>query len=81
MSNSTLSKTKVLLTQLFDYAMQNDIVNKNYAKFIVLPKQVKNPKDCFTDLELKKIEQAIDVAHMPMLFWQCATQVLEFRSF
>lgn len=61
MSHSTLSKIKALLSQLFDYAMQNDIVNKNYAKFIVLPKQTKTKKDCFTDLELKKIEQAVDV--------------------
>lgn len=61
MSHSTLSKIKALLTQLFDYAMQNDIVNKNYAKFIVLPKQQKTSKDCFSDLELKQIEQAVDV--------------------
>lgn len=61
MSASSLSKIKILLTQLCDYSMQNDIVNKNYAKFIKLPKKEKTVKDCFTDLELKKIENAVGV--------------------
>ena len=54
MSHSTLSKIKALLTQLFDYALQNDIAAKNYAKFLVLPKQEKIKKDCFTDLNYKR---------------------------
>ena len=58
MSHSTLSKIKALLTQLYDYAMQNDIVTRNYAKFLVLPKQTKTKKDCFSDLELERIRQA-----------------------
>lgn len=58
MSHSTLSKIKALLTQLYDYAMQNDIVTRNYAKFLVLPKQLKTKKDCFSDLELERIRQA-----------------------
>lgn len=58
MSHSTLSKIKALLTQLYDYAIQNDIVSRNYAQFVVLPKQIKTKKDCFSDLELEKIRQA-----------------------
>ena len=61
MSVSSLSKMKCLLTQLYDYALQNDIVNKNYATFLVLPKTKKAEKDCFNDLELKKIENAVGV--------------------
>lgn len=60
MSHSTISKIKALLTQLYDYAMQNDIVNKNYATFIVLPKQPKRAKDSFSDIELEKIRRAAD---------------------
>ena len=41
--------------------MQNDIVHKNYASFLILPKQQAVVKDCFSDLELKKIEQAVGV--------------------
>lgn len=59
LSLSSLSKMKALLTQLYDYAMQNDIINKNYASFIVLPKQEKAAKDCFTDLELEKIRNSV----------------------
>ncbi len=59
MSSSTLSKIKLLFTQLYKYALENDIVNKNYAKFTVLPKQTTAKKDSFTDLELAKIEQSI----------------------
>lgn len=61
LSVSSLSKMKFLLTQLYDYALQNDIVNKNYASFLVLPKAEKTEKDCFNDLELNKIEKAVGV--------------------
>ena len=61
MSSSTLTKIKVLLTQLFDYAMQNDIVSKNYAQFIVLPKFEIVEKEVFTDFEVRKIEEAAGV--------------------
>lgn len=55
---SSLSKIKILLGLLYQYAMQNDIVNKNYAEFLVLPKKENGVKDCFNELELKKIENA-----------------------
>ena len=81
MSNSTLSKIKALLTQLYDYAMQNDIVNKNYAKFLVLPKQTKSQKDCFTDLELEKIKKAagkIPFADVILMMCYTGFRVSEF---
>ena len=43
LSFSSLSKMKALLTQMYDYAMQNDIIHKNYATFLTLPKQEKVP--------------------------------------
>ncbi|MGX8701558.1 tyrosine-type recombinase/integrase [Caproiciproducens sp.] len=58
MSYSALHDIKVLMGLLYKYAMQNDIVNKNYAEFLVLPKKVSGVKDCFNDLELKRIEGA-----------------------
>lgn len=61
MSKSSLDKLRALCNQMMEYAMQNDIIQKNYAKFIRLPKKEKTQKDCFTDLELKKIEQAVGV--------------------
>ena len=58
MSYSSLHDIKTLLGVLYKYAMRNDIVNKNYAQFLVLPKKPSGVKDCFNDLELKKIENA-----------------------
>lgn len=58
MSRSTLEKIKVVATMLYSYAMQNDIVNKNYAEFLNLPKAEKEEKEIFTDLEIQKLEKA-----------------------
>ncbi len=33
----TLSNMKMVCMMVFDYAVQNDIVNKNYAQFAVIP--------------------------------------------
>jgi integrase/recombinase XerD len=58
MSRATLSKIKTLAHQLYDYAMENDIVDKNYATFITLPTEKQKTKRGFTDLEMAKIEKA-----------------------
>ena len=55
MSRSTLEKIRTTAVLMFTYAMENDIVNKNYAKFIRLPKKEKVKKDRFTELEIKKL--------------------------
>lgn len=51
-SRSKCEKVKQLCSQLCKYAMQNDIIDKNYAQFIVLPKEEKKEKVTFTDKEL-----------------------------
>lgn len=53
LSLSTLKKIKTVVTMLYKHAMQNDIINKNYAEFIVLPKMEKSEKETFSDLEIK----------------------------
>ena len=55
MSRSSLHKIKTLAVSLSDYALQNDIVRTNYAKFIKLPKWTKKEKNIFTDAEIKKM--------------------------
>lgn len=55
MSRSTLEKIRIVAVSMMGYAVQNDIVNKNYAEFIKLPKADKQEKDRFTDLEIKKL--------------------------
>lgn len=60
LSRSTLEKIRTLAVMLYEHAMKNDIVNKNYAEFIELPKAERVPKNRFTDLEIKKIEDNAD---------------------
>lgn len=59
LSISSLQKIKTLASQLFRYAMQNDIVQKNYAQFIEICTKDKTPeeKKIFTELQLQQIEK------------------------
>jgi integrase len=47
-SRSKCEKIRQLCSQLCKYAMQNDIIDKNYAEFIKLPKEEKKEKQIFT---------------------------------
>jgi len=60
MSRSSLEKIRILAVMLCDHAIKNDITNKNYAKFIELPRAEKTKKDRFTDLEIKQLEKQVD---------------------
>ena len=55
LSRSSLEKAKTLCVILFDEAMSDDIVDKNYAKLIELPPARKTKKETLTDLEIKKL--------------------------
>lgn len=46
---------KVLLNQMWKYAMQNDFCDKNYAEFIELPPLEKSNKDAFNPQEIDKL--------------------------
>lgn len=59
LSQSSLNKIRVLMIRLCDYAVANDITDKNYAKFTKLPRFEKAEKETFSDLELKTIEEGI----------------------
>ena len=61
-SKSTKSKIKLLAGLLYKYAMQNDIVNKNYAEFVRLDKTEKNEKDIFTDIEIETLRKNDTIA-------------------
>ena len=52
-SRSQCEKVKQLCSQLCKYAMQNDIIDKNYAQFVVLPKAKKTERQIFTEDEIK----------------------------
>lgn len=57
-SASSLRDIKALAHMMMEYARQNDIINKNYADFITIPKENKKEKDIFSDTEIAKIAAA-----------------------
>lgn len=54
-SYSSVHKVKVLASQLYKIAMQDDIINKNYAQFVILPDEPKPNNATFTEKEIDKI--------------------------
>lgn len=81
MSYSALHDIKVLAGLLYKYAMQNDVVHKNYAEFIVLPEQTKSVKPAFTDLQLRIVEKNIGtVDYADCIYFLCYTglRITEF---
>ncbi len=54
-SYSAVNKLKILFSVLYSYALENDIVTKNYAQFIIMPKIEQTQKRALTDIEIKKI--------------------------
>lgn len=58
LSSSSISKIKALLTQLYDYALEERIIDQNYAKLLKLPKSEKSDARSFTDIEFATLEKA-----------------------
>lgn len=54
-SDSMQDKTKSLLKRIYKYAVQNDIVFKDYAKFIQVKTKTKTDKEPFTDDEILRM--------------------------
>lgn len=50
---SSCDKIKILANKLCQFAMERDVVNKNYAQFIKLPKASKKEKEIFSDAEIE----------------------------
>lgn len=74
---SALHKIKCLLTKMYTYALQNDIVNKNYATFIMLPEKNITEKTRFTDIQLEIVKQNVNkVPYADYIYAMC---YLNFR--
>lgn len=54
-SLSMLGKIKTVCVMLEDFAVQNDLINKNYARFIKLPKKEQKEKPIFTEDQVRII--------------------------
>ena len=51
-SLSTCSKIKVVASGLCQFAMKDDIINKDYAQFVILPEENKKEKEVFSEKEI-----------------------------
>ena len=51
LSKSYITKIKALFTQLYDYALENNVVDRNYASLVRLPKMEESKVRAFTDME------------------------------
>ena len=56
-SSATLAKYKQLITQMSNWAIREEIVLTNFAKFVNIPKMTKHDKDIFTVEEIEKFEK------------------------
>lgn len=56
-STSTKTKIRALATQLWDYAVQNDIVQKNYASYIDINAEAAPEKAFIPHIQRKRIEE------------------------
>lgn len=72
-SRSQCAKIKQLCSQLCKYAAQNDIIDKNYASFIVLPKEVKKERRIFTGEEREKLWKHSDDKSVQIILFMIYT--------
>ncbi len=83
MSASSLNNIKIVLKSCCEYAEQNDVIAKNYASFIELPKKEKAEKEAFSELEMEKIARAVGVVpNADLIYLMCDTgfRISEFLA-
>jgi len=84
MSYSSMHNVKVLASLLEDYAMQYDIIEKNYADYISLPPNEVEEKETFTEDQIKAIEQAAEegnyAAKLTLILCYTGWRIGEFLS-
>ena len=56
----TKGKFKSSMSQVFEYALQNDVVTKNYAKFIEINEKIEQSGAIFTEDEIKLLWNNVD---------------------
>ena len=85
LSKSSITNDKMLMKALFRFAMERDIVSKDYSVYVELPSVgAKYEKGAFTDLQMKQLEQmaAAGVPWADTVLMLCYTgfRISEFLS-
>lgn len=55
-SNSAVSKYKLLVSQMSEWAIREELITTNFASFIRVPDKIKKEKEIFTDADIAKLE-------------------------
>lgn len=82
-SYSTASNVKTVFLLLYRYALQNDIVQRNYAEFLKISPKQKKTRDVFSDAELYTIEENADIVpYADCILFLCYTglRITEFLT-
>lgn len=61
-AHSTLSKYKQLTTQLSEWAVREEIVSRNFAKYVKLPEERKKEKEIFSEEDIEKLSNSKEEA-------------------
>jgi len=72
-SHSACNTLKAMSVMLSSYAMQNDIVQKNYAEFVKLPKFEKKEKNIFTKEDICKLWENSDDENVQVILFMIYT--------
>lgn len=76
LSRSTCHKIKVLAGLLCKHAMADDIISRNYAESIELPREEKKEQEYFSDIEIKAINKAAKTNE-----WAKAIMIMIYTGF
>ncbi len=72
-SRSKCEKIRQLCSQLCKYAMQNDLIDKNYAEFVKMPKSEKKNKAVFTNDDLNVLWSHTDDKRVQVILFMIYT--------
>lgn len=89
LSKSSINNDKILMRALFRFAMERDIVSKDYSDFVQLPQVgAKHEMGAFTDIQMKRLEQMFadgfpwaDTVLMLCYTGFCISEFLELTRF
>lgn len=74
MSYSALTKLRGFFSQLYKYALAEDIVHKDYSRYLEIDKDDSTDKIPFADIDFKRIESAVDVIEWAdVIYLMCYT--------
>lgn len=80
-SHSTVNKYKQLITQMSSWAIREEMISTNFAKFVRLPENVKKEKEIFSDAEIQKLEaDGSDAAKIVLMLLYTGMRIGELFS-